>query len=70
MTPPATSTPAVDTQYRDMLARILDHGELSQTRQGLPALTLMQQTMRFDLPDGFPVITDRERPVVLAQADR
>ena len=39
MTPPATSTPVVDTQYRDMLQRILDHGEMSPTRQGPPALT-------------------------------
>ena len=60
MTPPATSTPVVDTQYRDMLQRILDHGEMSQTRQGVPAITLMQQTLRFDLAHGFPVITDRD----------
>jgi thymidylate synthase len=29
------------------------------TRQGPAALTLMQQTMRFDLANGFPVITER-----------
>ncbi len=60
MTPPETSTPAVDTQYRDMLQRILDLGELSETRQGPQAQTLMQQTMRFDLAAGFPVITERD----------
>lgn len=48
-----------DTQYRDMLERILRTGESVPTRQGPPALTLMQQTMRFDLRNGFPVITER-----------
>jgi thymidylate synthase len=48
-----------DSQYRDLLGRILEHGEKTQTRQGPPALTLMQQTMRYDLANGFPVITDR-----------
>jgi thymidylate synthase len=48
-----------DRQYRDLLARILEHGAEVPTRQGPVALTLMQQTMRFDLANGFPVITDR-----------
>jgi thymidylate synthase len=48
-----------DSQYRDLLGRILTHGEKTPTRQGPPALTLMQQTMRFELTNGFPVITDR-----------
>src|SRR3982750_1035600 len=48
-----------DSQYRDLLARIVDQGEKSATRQGPSAITLMQQTMRFDLANGFPVITDR-----------
>jgi thymidylate synthase len=48
-----------DPQYRDLLARIIKHGETSPTRQGPAARTLMQQTMRFELANGFPVITDR-----------
>lgn len=48
-----------DTQYRDLLRRILDNGEKAPTRQGPAALTLLQQTMRFDLANGFPVITER-----------
>jgi thymidylate synthase len=48
-----------DTQYRDLLARILADGMPAPTRQGPDALTLMQQTMRFDLANGFPVITER-----------
>ena len=48
-----------DAQYHDLLARILDQGEKAATRQGPYALTLMQQTMRFDLANGFPAITER-----------
>jgi thymidylate synthase len=48
-----------DSQYRDLLGRILEQGEPTPTRQGPAALTLMQQTMRFDLANGFPMITDR-----------
>jgi thymidylate synthase len=48
-----------DTQYHDMLERILAEGEEVPTRQGPPAITLMQQTMRYDLANGFPMITER-----------
>jgi thymidylate synthase len=48
-----------DTQYQDLLRRILVEGELSPTRQGPPARTLLQQTMRFELAGGFPMITER-----------
>jgi thymidylate synthase len=48
-----------DEQYRNLLQRILDTGEKVPTRQGPHALTLLQQTMRFDLSNGFPVITER-----------
>lgn len=48
-----------DSQYHDLLQRILTQGEEVSTRQGPPALTLLQQTMRFDLDNGFPMITER-----------
>jgi len=48
-----------DSQYRDLLARILNDGEKAPTRQGPYALTLMQQTLRYELANGFPVIPDR-----------
>ena len=51
---------APDSQYRDLLARILDEGLWAETRQGPRAKTLLQQTMRFDLREGFPVIADRD----------
>ena len=55
--PYAERTP--DGQYRELLRRVLDEGVRVPTRQGPAALTLMQQTMRFDLANGFPLITER-----------
>lgn len=49
----------VSTQYRDVLQRVLADGIRVPTRQGPAALTAMQQTMRFPLAEGFPVITER-----------
>jgi thymidylate synthase len=48
-----------DAQYRELLERILAAGIRVPTRQGPAALTLMQQTMRFELANGFPMITER-----------
>jgi thymidylate synthase len=48
-----------DPQYRDLLGRVLTSGVAVPTRQGPQARTLMQQTMRFDLANGFPMITER-----------
>jgi thymidylate synthase len=48
-----------DSQYHDLLQRIATQGEEVPTRQGPSALTLLQQTMRFDLDNGFPMITER-----------
>lgn len=54
---PADRTP--DGQYAALVARILDSGEEVPTKQGPTALTLMQQTLCYDLANGFPLIPDR-----------
>lgn len=66
---------ACDSQYRDLLSRILDTGEEVPTRQGVPALRVIGHLMRFPLANGFPVITERDlvsepksRPSPFAQA--
>jgi thymidylate synthase len=48
-----------DSQYGDLLRRICASGISVPTRQGPPALTLMQQTTTYDLRNGFPLITER-----------
>lgn len=47
-------------QYQNLLNRILTHGTPAPTRQGVTALTLMQQAVHYDLRQGFPVITERD----------
>src|SRR4051812_36218445 len=48
-----------DSQYRDILKRILETGEFGSTRQGPRAKMLMGVQMHFRLENGFPLITDR-----------
>lgn len=54
----------IDTQYRDRLRLILEHGELvGETQQGVGAITYMAPPpMRFDLSNGIPLITERKIP--------
>jgi thymidylate synthase len=49
----------VSTEYRRVLEQILASGIEVETRQGVKALTVMQQSMEFLLAEGFPVITER-----------
>jgi thymidylate synthase len=48
-----------DSQYGDLLRRLMAHGTPEVTRQGPQALTLMQQTTTYDFRNGFPLITER-----------
>lgn len=58
MKPYSARTP--DTQYRTILQRILDEGEVVSSQQGVDAITLMAPgSMRFRLDNGFPMITER-----------
>ncbi|HEY6103905.1 MAG TPA: thymidylate synthase [bacterium] len=64
-----------DSQYRDLLQRILETGEEVVTRQGVPALRIVGHLLRFDLANGFPIITERDlvsapngRPSAVQQA--
>lgn len=56
--PYAERTP--DSQYRGLLEQIMRKGEdAGETRQGVPARTLFEYALRYDLRNGFPVIPDR-----------
>ncbi|HEV8353272.1 MAG TPA: thymidylate synthase [bacterium] len=56
--PFAQRTP--DTQYRDLLLRILTMGEEVVTEHGTAALKIIGHQMRFRLDNGFPVVTERD----------
>jgi thymidylate synthase len=58
MKPFAERTP--DTQYRDNLKYILEHGVRVKSQQGVDALTVIAPpSMHFKLENGFPMITER-----------
>ncbi len=58
MKPYTQRTP--DTQYRDLLARILKEGVRTNTQQEVDAITLMGPgSIHFKLENGFPMITER-----------
>ncbi len=49
-----------DNQYKMLLWEVLEYGVEAQSQQGVNAITLMApHSMRFDLSNGFPVITER-----------
>lgn len=49
-----------DRQYRTLLTLITDEGRLVSTQQEEPARMILGHQMRFELRNGFPLITERD----------
>jgi thymidylate synthase len=47
-------------QYHDLLSDILDHGDWRPERTGTGARSVFGRQMRFDLQDGFPLLTTKK----------
>jgi len=50
----------IDSQYRDLLTRILKTGHKVDTQQEEAAYRVHGHEMRFNLANGFPIITERD----------
>jgi thymidylate synthase len=50
---------AVDTQYEDLLRRVLDTGIAKEDRTGTGTVSLFGERLRYDLDRGFPLITTK-----------
>jgi thymidylate synthase len=54
-----TGGEAVDTQYEDLLRRVLENGSPKSDRTGTGTLSLFGERLRYDLSASFPLVTTK-----------
>jgi len=50
----------IDTQYEDLLRRILEQGTPKQDRTGTGTVSLFGERLRYDLSERFPLVTTKK----------
>ena len=55
----ATEGP-IDTQYEDLLRRILEQGTPKEDRTGTGTVSLFGERLRYDLSETFPLVTTKK----------
>jgi thymidylate synthase len=55
-----TDTAPIDTQYEDLLRRILEQGTPKQDRTGTGTVSLFGERLRYDLSESFPLVTTKK----------
>ena len=49
----------IDTQYEDLLRRILEQGTPKEDRTGTGTVSLFGERLRYDLSERFPLVTTK-----------
>jgi thymidylate synthase len=52
--------PVIDTQYEDLLRRILEQGTPKEDRTGTGTVSLFGERLRYDLSESFPLVTTKK----------
>ncbi|GAA4187612.1 thymidylate synthase [Microbacterium oryzae] len=58
-TSPAVPAPAIPTPYEDLLRDVLEHGTHKDDRTGTGTTSVFGRQLRYDLSEGFPLITTK-----------
>ncbi len=59
----------IDTQYEDMLRHTLENGKVKGDRTGTGTISAFGDQLRYNLADGFPLITTKKVPFRLVAAE-
>lgn len=51
---------SVDKQYKELLQRILNKGRVKKDRTGTGTISVFGHSMRFDMSEGFPLLTSKK----------
>jgi thymidylate synthase len=51
---------SVDRQYKELIQHILTKGRVKKDRTGTGTISVFDYTMRFNMQEGFPILTSKK----------